>query len=61
MVCEDTVLFPEGGGQNSDHGELGGRRVMQVLVMMALLSIISNITVTIHKRWIEKETRQSTL
>ena len=31
MICEDTVLFPEGGGQNSDHGELAGRKVLQVL------------------------------
>ena len=31
VICEDTVLFPEGGGQNSDHGELAGRKVLQVL------------------------------
>ena len=30
MICEDTVLFPEGGGQNSDQGELAGRKVLQV-------------------------------
>jgi len=30
VICEDTVLFPEGGGQNSDHGEMAGRKVLQV-------------------------------
>ena len=30
VVCEDTVLFPEGGGQNSDRGQLGGRPVLHV-------------------------------
>ena len=30
MICEDTVLFPEGGGQNSDQGKLAGRKVLQV-------------------------------
>ena len=32
VVCEDTVLFPEGGGQNSDQGQLAGRRVLEVPV-----------------------------
>ena len=26
MVLEDTVLFPEGGGQPSDRGKMGGGR-----------------------------------
>ena len=31
VVCQDTVLFPEGGGQNCDQGQLGGRPVLEVL------------------------------
>jgi len=30
VVCQDTVLFPEGGGQNCDQGQLGGRPVLEV-------------------------------
>lgn len=30
VVCQDSVLFPEGGGQNSDHGTLNGLPVLQV-------------------------------
>ena len=30
VVCADTVLFPEGGGQNSDHGTIDNVRVVAV-------------------------------
>nr|XP_022908357.1 alanyl-tRNA editing protein Aarsd1 [Onthophagus taurus] len=30
IVCEDTILFPEGGGQPSDHGFLNNIQVYQV-------------------------------
>ncbi len=30
VVCNDSVLFPEGGGQNGDRGTLDGRRVAEV-------------------------------
>lgn len=30
VVCKDTVLFPEGGGQNSDHGIINDVRVLSV-------------------------------
>ncbi|TRY68254.1 hypothetical protein TCAL_07673 [Tigriopus californicus] len=30
VVCQDSVLFPEGGGQNSDQGQLNGWPVLQV-------------------------------
>ena len=65
MICEDTVLFPEGGGQNSDHGEMAGWKVLQVVVVVVhslintIISIVLMITITI--RWTGKETRQFTL
>ena len=61
MICEDTVLFPEGGGQNSDHGEMAGWKVLQVVVVVinTIISIVLMITITI--RWTGKETRQFTL
>ncbi|GJQ77226.1 hypothetical protein Trydic_g14895 [Trypoxylus dichotomus] len=31
VICEDTVLFPEGGGQPSDHGFLNDKKVHQVV------------------------------
>ena len=34
------MLFPEGGGQNSDHGELAGRKVLQVLADVELTMMI---------------------
>ena len=39
MICEDTVLFPEGGGQNSDHGEMAGRKVQQVVMVNTIIPI----------------------
>ncbi|XP_043658621.1 alanyl-tRNA editing protein Aarsd1-A [Drosophila teissieri] len=30
VICEDTILFPEGGGQPCDYGTLGGFRVKNV-------------------------------
>ena len=30
IVCKDTVLFPEGGGQNSDHGTINNLPVLTV-------------------------------
>ena len=29
-MCADTVLFPEGGGQNTDHGTIDNVRVLAV-------------------------------
>ena len=55
MICEDTVLFPEGGGQNSDHGELAGRKVLQVLadddmtMMIMIMAKEEDITPTIGR------------
>ena len=71
MICEDTVLFPEGGGQNSDHGELAGRRVLQVVVIywgqdgvismsLAVILMVAEIN-NIIIRWTGRETRQFTL
>ncbi|EDW82737.1 uncharacterized protein Dwil_GK24978 [Drosophila willistoni] len=31
VVCEDTILFPEGGGQPCDYGSLGGHPVRNVV------------------------------
>ncbi|XP_059618036.1 alanyl-tRNA editing protein Aarsd1-A [Phlebotomus argentipes] len=31
VVCEDTILFPEGGGQPCDFGYLAGKRVLNVV------------------------------
>uniref|UniRef100_A0A1B0GL07 Threonyl/alanyl tRNA synthetase SAD domain-containing protein n=1 Tax=Lutzomyia longipalpis TaxID=7200 RepID=A0A1B0GL07_LUTLO len=31
VVCEDTIIFPEGGGQPCDIGYLGGKRVHNVV------------------------------
>ena len=54
MICEDTVLFPEGGGQNSDHGELAGRKVLQVLAdnYMIMVMVREGKTLTME-RWEE--------
>ena len=54
MICEDTVLFPEGGGQNSDHGELAGRKVLQVLAdnYMIMIMVREGKTLTME-RWEE--------
>ena len=55
MICEDTVLFPEGGGQNSDHGELAGRKVLQVAadddmtMMIMIMATEEDITPTMAK------------
>ena len=71
MICEDTVIFPEGGGQNSDHGELAGRRVLQVVVIywgqdgvismsLAVILMVAEIN-NIIIRWTGRETRRFTL
>uniref|UniRef100_A0A8W7PBM8 Threonyl/alanyl tRNA synthetase SAD domain-containing protein n=1 Tax=Anopheles coluzzii TaxID=1518534 RepID=A0A8W7PBM8_ANOCL len=31
VIFEDTILFPEGGGQPTDHGTVGGRAVKSVV------------------------------
>ena len=56
MICEDTVLFPEGGGQNSDHGELAGRKVLQVLadddmIMMIMIMVKEEYITPTMARW----------
>ena len=45
VICEDTVLFPEGGGQNSDHGEMAGRKVLQVVMVMVVMVVDSMVVV----------------
>ncbi|XP_036319145.1 alanyl-tRNA editing protein Aarsd1-B isoform X2 [Rhagoletis pomonella] len=31
VICEDTILFPEGGGQPCDYGEINGQSVRSVV------------------------------
>ena len=55
-VLDDTILFPEGGGQPADRGALGGARVVDVQVVDGavrhyLASPVSDGQVELHLDW----------
>ena len=55
-VLDDTILFPEGGGQPADRGALGGVRVVDVQVVDGavrhyLASPVSDGQVELHLDW----------
>ncbi|KAI0215837.1 Alanyl-tRNA editing protein Aarsd1-A [Lamellibrachia satsuma] len=61
VVLEDTVLFPEGGGQPDDHGKINDIDVVQVMrhgvtavhLVTDAVSVDTDVTVTVdwERRW----------
>ncbi|KAK9730161.1 Threonyl and Alanyl tRNA synthetase second additional domain [Popillia japonica] len=54
VVCEDTVLFPEGGGQPSDQGYLNDKKVYQVVRRGALAVHLTEEPLNIGDKVVQK-------